>query len=357
MHIDNLKVLIDLCKIYSPSGREQGVAKYLYNLLRDYVDEVFIDDAGNVIAVKGRGPTIMLHAHMDTVPGNFAVEVHEDRILGLGVADDKASLAAFTCTLANVDPPCRVVFAAVVEEETTSRGSLYLVNEIESGSIPRPDAIIVGEPTGIDRIVYAYRGSAKIVIKSRARGGHASTPIASSDPILKVYELYRLISEILGAGLRYDTITLTPTVIHCGDAPNKIPTYCEMIVDVRIPPGRSCLDLNAVKNVELKDETSRTWIELHDCIEPVVVSISNKAARAITRAIIEVLGRSPTPARKWGTSDMNILIRITRDIIAYGPGQHETTHTEYECVYFDEYLKSIEIVKRALTHFVKLCSS
>ena len=111
-----------------------------------------------------------------------------------------------------------------------------------------------------------------------------------------------------------------------------------------------------MKNLELTDSTSRTWVEVTDCIEPVVVSVSNKAARAVTRAIVEILGKSPVPARKWGTSDMNILVNVTRDIIAYGPGQHETTHTGSECVYFDEFNKAIEIVKRTLHHFSKLCS-
>ncbi len=360
MNVDSsrLKVLIDLCRIYSPSGREQEVARYLHDLLREYSSEVFLDDVGNVIAIKGRGPTLMLHAHMDTIPGRLDVKVLDDRIIGLGVADDKAPLAAFACAFMEADDtPCRIVYVGVVEEETTSRGSLRLVEEILQGQIPRPDAIIIGEPTGIDRIVYAYRGSTKLLIRSRARGGHASTPIASSNPILKVYELYKMLCEVLGAGNRFDTITLVPTVIHCGDAPNKIPESCEMIIDVRIPPGRTCNDVLQVGKMELRDETSRTWVETGECIEPVVVHIANKAARAVTRAIVDTLKRSPLPARKWGTSDMNIMVNVTRDIIAYGPGQHETTHTETECVYFSEFNIAIDIIKRAFIHFAKLCSS
>ncbi len=350
-----LKVLLDLCRIYSPSGMEREVAQYLYNLLRNYSDDVFTDDVGNIIAIRGRGPTIMLHAHMDTIPGLHEVQVLDDKVVGLGVADDKASLAAFACVLMEIeDPPCRVIFVGVVEEETTSKGSLKLVEEIEQGIIPHPDAVVIGEPTGIDRIVYAYRGSAKIVIRSRARGGHASTPIASSNPILKVYELYRIVYNMLGAGETYDTITAVPTIMHCGEAPNKIPEYCEMIVDVRIPPAKSCKDVLNISSVRVVDKTSETWVEVYECIEPVTVSISNKAARSIIRAILEVLGRSPIPARKWGTSDMNILVRVTRDIIAYGPGQHETTHTGHECVYFEEFNKAVEIIKRALVHFAKI---
>ena len=48
------------------------------------------------------------------------------------------------------------------------------------------------------------------------------------------------------------------------------------------------------------------------------------------RALIRQ-GIKPTPARKLGTSDMNLLYRkVTSDIAAYGPGKSELSHTNQE---------------------------
>ena len=354
---DKTKVdlLVSLAKTYSPSGCERQVALTLEQFLKEHVDEVFIDDAGNVIAMRGRGPVLMLHAHMDTVPGPLNIRFSEDALVGLGVADDKAPLAAMAVAIAELEHvPCKVVFAGVVEEETTSRGTKFLIEEVERDAVPRPAAIIVGEPTGIDRIVYAYRGSLHVRIVARARGGHASTPICSENPIVTVYEIYKKICDKLNAGTRYDTITAVPTIIRGGEAPNMIPTMCELEIDIRIPPSLSCEWV--LKQLQALKEKLTSSVELHvgECTEPIMVDISNIAARAVSRAIIKILRKPPTPAKKWGTSDMNLLAKITRNLIAYGPGEHETLHTYEEVVKISDYLTSIRIYETAIEEFSRL---
>ncbi len=355
--LDNiLKIFLDIAKIYSPSGNEKELANYILRFLKDYVDDVYIDDVGNVIAIKGSGrPIIWLHAHMDTIPIRSDVKVVDDMVIGPGVADDKAPLTAMVLALADMDPKCRVVFTGVVEEETTSRGSLNLVKSVEEGSLEKPDGVVIGEPTGVDRVVYVYRGSTKMRLISKARGGHASTPIASSNPILKVYEMYRRIYDVLEAGEEYSKISLVPTIMRGGEVPNQIPTHAEMIIDVRIPPGRSCSEvISKVRDLELVDNTSRTYVETGECIDPVQIDITNPMARAIIRAIVKVLNRSPVPAKKWGTSDMNIIVRICRNMIAYGPGEHESTHTEEECVKVRDLHDSVRVYEKAIEEFIRL---
>ncbi|NPA22849.1 MAG: M20/M25/M40 family metallo-hydrolase [Crenarchaeota archaeon] len=357
LNIDTVvKVFLDIARIYSPSGHERELAGFICNFLRDYVDDVYIDDVGNVIAVKGSGrPVVWLHAHMDTIPIRSEVKILKDMIVGPGVADDKAPLASMMLAVAETEPKCRVVFTGVVEEETTSRGSLHLVESVKNGSLDAPDGVIIGEPTGIDRIVYVYRGSTKMRIVSNARGGHASTPIASSNPILKIYEMYRKLYEILEAGEEYSKISLVPTIVRGGEVPNQIPTHAEMLIDVRIPPGRTCRDvLSKASKLELRDDTSKTYVETYECIDPVQVDIMNPMARAVVRSIVKILGRSPSPAKKWGTSDMNIIVRICRNIIAYGPGEHESTHTDEECVKIEDLYNAVKIYERSIEEFANL---
>ena len=93
---------IRFCQIESPSGRERAMADALTEDLRGLGVEVDEDAAGNLLArIPGaeEAPTVLLCAHMDTVPLDGPVEVvnenglltnRHEAILG---ADNKAAIA------------------------------------------------------------------------------------------------------------------------------------------------------------------------------------------------------------------------------------------------------------------------
>jgi tripeptide aminopeptidase len=93
---------IRFCEIESPSGRERGMADALTEDLRELGLEVDEDAAGNLLAgipAAEQAPTVLLCAHMDTVPLDGPVKVVSDNglltnrheaILG---ADNKAAIA------------------------------------------------------------------------------------------------------------------------------------------------------------------------------------------------------------------------------------------------------------------------
>jgi tripeptide aminopeptidase len=93
---------IRFCEIESPSGRERGMADALSGDLRNLGLDVDEDAAGNLLArIPGaeEAPTVLLCAHMDTVPLDGPVEVvsenglltnRHEAILG---ADNKAAIA------------------------------------------------------------------------------------------------------------------------------------------------------------------------------------------------------------------------------------------------------------------------
>lgn len=57
-----------LASIFAPSGREHLLAESIKNIISPYVDDISIDNMGNVIAhKKGDGPKLMLSAHMDSI--------------------------------------------------------------------------------------------------------------------------------------------------------------------------------------------------------------------------------------------------------------------------------------------------
>ncbi|MBV9213667.1 MAG: M20/M25/M40 family metallo-hydrolase, partial [Actinobacteria bacterium] len=83
------------------------------------------------------GPTIVLHGHLDVVPGRpgqFEPRVEGDRLIGRGAYDMKGGLAAMMCAVAELasQEAVRVHFVCVADEESDEsqdRGSDYVVSK------------------------------------------------------------------------------------------------------------------------------------------------------------------------------------------------------------------------------------
>ena len=68
MAIINTKLLIELINAFGVSGFEEEVRNIIEREIKKYVDDVYIDTLGNLIAhKKGNIPKVMLAAHMDEV--------------------------------------------------------------------------------------------------------------------------------------------------------------------------------------------------------------------------------------------------------------------------------------------------
>ncbi len=62
------RVIKKLTEVFGPSGYEKKVSKIIKGEIRNYVDSLKIDRMGNLIAhIKGKGPKIMVAAHMDEI--------------------------------------------------------------------------------------------------------------------------------------------------------------------------------------------------------------------------------------------------------------------------------------------------
>src|SRR3989338_6917261 len=104
--------------IYSPSGEEEGVARFLVEYLVDHSDKAYADEAGNAIAIKGSGkPVVLLTSHMDTVTGEIPVRVENGKLHGRGSVDAKGPLCAMVQAFTAHEGKGTLLFAGVTEEE------------------------------------------------------------------------------------------------------------------------------------------------------------------------------------------------------------------------------------------------
>lgn len=72
-----IKLLREMTQINSPSGNETEIREYIARYAKDYCDEVYTDQMGNLIAhIKGNGKKIMFAAHMDEI-GIIVTDIDE----------------------------------------------------------------------------------------------------------------------------------------------------------------------------------------------------------------------------------------------------------------------------------------
>lgn len=102
-------------------------------------------------------------------------------------------------------------------------------------------------------------------------------------------------------------------------------------------------------------------IDERDGIYPVVVPYEEGGSETARRSTLvrsflrsmRSLDLKPIFKRKTGTCDMNILGNAwDAPILAYGPGDGRLDHTDNERITVDEYLRSIDVLDRAIRDIV-----
>ena len=344
------KLLLKLVNIYTPSGQESG----LHDVLREIVDgfgyeESYVDDAGNFIASYGDGTPILLASHIDTVPGKLKAYFDGERVYGRGAVDAKGPLLSYilagAIAMEKVDD-LKIYVAGLVREEVDGLGARHL---IENGF--RADHILIGEPTNLG-IAIAYRGSVSCRASVKARGGHSSAPYMGESALDKILEFLTRVRERYG-GSSYDEVTSAITVLRAGDWPGNLPEEASAHLNIRFPKPHEPDEIIA----ELKALSKKYGVELDiiDSTPPVEVSVNSPIVRMLVRGCLRNRVK-PRIVKKTGTSDMNLLARITKSIAAFGPGDSKLAHTKLEFINVKDLLKASEIIASALAELSKTLS-
>jgi succinyl-diaminopimelate desuccinylase len=188
-------------------------------------------------------PTLVLHGHMDVVPGGqdqFEPRIEGDRLLGRGAYDMKGALAVMLVVLHDLrdQQDVRLRLGIVSDEESeeeANRGSDALV---ASGFIG--DFAITGEPTNLQVGVQA-KGVLAMRLQVRGRSAHGATPWLGDNAVVKAVEVFRGIESLPFArhsSALFDRPSINLGRIMGGDALNKVPDSCVIDVDIRFLPDQ-----------------------------------------------------------------------------------------------------------------------
>jgi len=337
------QMLCELVATPSPSGGEGKVAQLAAAWMSRSGISAHIDPVGNVVGQRGpeQGPVIVLLGHIDTVPSLIRTVADQDTLHGRGAVDAKGSFATFIAAVANHRQPRAryVIIGAVDEESAGSRGARHVRDHY------RPDAVIIGEPSGCDGFTIGYKGRLAATYSVSCRPAHSAAEPDNASALAMAFwaHLGSLVARTPAEAGR-EGIFWQPQ-LHC-DALHGTAESATLRFALRVPPGFPAQEFLA----ELIPLTGPGALRVDEMTPAVLFSRTSPAARALTRALRET-GLAPRIKVKTGTCDMNVVAAAWPiDMIAYGPGDSALDHTPDEHLRWSEYGTAISVLGRALVH-------
>ncbi|MFL5894323.1 MAG: M20 family metallopeptidase [Thermoleophilaceae bacterium] len=266
------------------------------------------------------GPTVVLHGHLDVVPGEpgqFAPRLEGDRLFGRGAYDMKGGLAAMMCATRDLaaQERARVHFVCVCDEESEeehNRGSDFVVRDLGYMG----DFAITGEPTDLQIGVQA-KGVLLLRIEVHGRAAHGSTPWLGDNAVLKAMDVFRAIESLPFAresSELFDRPSINLGRVAGGDVPNKVPDRCVIDVDIRYLPGQ---DADAILAEVAKLPDVRVQIAFHR--DPVIVSRSNPYVALLAEAVAEGGTAERISVGRDGASDIISWLDAGVPGVEFGP--------------------------------------
>lgn len=310
-----------------------------------------VDEAGNVLAERGNGrPRIVLNTHIDTVPPHLDFGREDGKILGRGSCDAKGPLAAMLEAFLSVDPGQGSVMLAITpDEEVNSTGAAAL--DLDA------DAVVVGEPTGLD-ICTAARGRFQGTVHIGGQGAHAAEPDVGVNAISAAAQVIAGLDSFdaeygPSPHPRLGPPTLTPTRIEGGEASNRVPSDVVITIDRRSVPPESAdrfferlerhlegLVADAVDITVEPAERPTPFLEafVTDADEPVVDALRDAGAGAV---------------RPFGAATEASYFADVAPTVVFGPGVltddvGPVAHSEREYVAADDVREAGQILRAAI---------
>jgi tripeptide aminopeptidase len=313
-----------LCAIPSPSRRERAVADALTADLRALGLEVEEDDsgaetgseAGNLLVrVPGPAgaPTVLLSAHMDTVPLEGPLEVvreegaFQNRHRAILGADNKAAIAvivAAVARLARERPPVSLELLFTTCEEEALAGA----KAFDSARLAADLGFVFDHATPIGELIVGSPTYYRLEADFRGEAAHAGLhPERGRDAIAAA----ALAVSRLTLGRLDPETTANVGRIEGGSAPNVVPERCRVVAEARgIDPARAASvasDMVDAFTAAASDRQCDVETRVQELFRGYRVPRSSPPF-VIAADALRALGIEPSPVVSGGGSDANVLM-------------------------------------------------
>jgi acetylornithine deacetylase/succinyl-diaminopimelate desuccinylase len=377
-----VRLTSDLIRIPSYSDlphQETEVAEFIWSLLtreriKSWTEEVS-DGRKNVYGLlkgNGKGKTLMLNGHLDTVPP-FDMEnalkprLEGTKLFGRGAADMKGPIAAMIGAMialkrSHVELSGDVLFSGVVDGELGCAGAVHFLE-----SDLKADAAIVGMPSD-GRVCIAHRGLEwyEFFFKGKTvHGGHQDEGISA---ISKAALFIRAIEEELTPKLKarthplLDHATVNIGVISGGTQLSTVAGECTLKLDRRFLPTESYADMeqefrDIIEDLFAGDPEFNCEMRVTDDSTmkagyvrmPLVTDPQDPFVQLVKAQLEAARGSSANLSYFPAWTDGGLLSHYGKiPTIVYGPGYIECCHSK------DEYVEIEQLSEACLTY--ALCS-
>ncbi len=315
--------------------------------------EVSVDSLPVIDAVVGEGPiTIVLHAHIDVVPGSesqFMPYIEGDRLWGRGAYDMKGAMAVMCAVMADLvdrpEPlPIRVRLVVVPDEESDEEKEIYGTQvAVESGMTG--NFVICGEPTDLHIGVQA-KGVLDILVNVAGRSAHSATPWLGVNAILQAMDVFELLCQLPFAresSMFFERPSINLARIEGGDRLNRVPESCRLHVDIRFLPEQPL--------ERIRDELhSLPGCTVHETMwrPPALVDVTNPYVNLLQGAVVNNTEVDAKLVGRDGTNDGVHFLKRGIPSVEFGPvGSGHHGPEEWVSV------KSLEDYRKSLLAFIE----
>jgi succinyl-diaminopimelate desuccinylase len=266
------------------------------------------------------GPTVVLHGHLDVVPGlpgQFEPRIEGDRLYGRGAYDMKGAIAAMLLTVASM------------RDQDGVRG----------------DFAITGEPTDLHIGVEA-KGVLALRLAVGGRSAHGATPWLGENAVLNAIDVFRSIESLPFArhsSELFDRPSINLGRIWGGDALNKVPDRCVIDVDIRYLPDQDPAaileQVRGIAGIEVTPLLTRP---------PAIVDRESTFVQGLREAAAAHHHGEPMSVGRDGASDAVSFLRVGVPAVEFGP-VGDGHHGPEEWVS----ISSLETYRQALASFLR----
>jgi len=360
---DVIQFLQELVRLPSLSGQEEAVARAVQaRMLALGYDRAEIDAWGNVcgiIAGARPGPSLLLDAHMDTVPiadpqrwthDPFGGEIEGDRLYGRGATDNKGCLAAIVMMAALLDrnklAGAVYVTGTVNEEESEGSGLAKVVDALH------PDYVLIAEGTAL-ALGIGQKGRASVLVEAEGKPAHAANP---GEGVNAVYKALPALLRLRDLPLRQHPIVgselaeLVELISSPYPSNSVVPFHCLARYDYRMLPDETKEDLiarwQAVAGPEVKVSLRRqqvpcytgTVLECDDFHPAWVTPPESRLLQGARRGLAAIGQRAADFAAHYCTNGSYSGGIAGIPTLIYGPGIMQHAHR------VDEFVETEQVV-------------
>jgi len=307
---------------------------------------------------------VVLSGHTDVVPVDgqpwtsdpFTLTLRDQRLYGRGTCDMKGFLALALAAApgfaaAGLKRPVHLAFS--YDEEVGCLGAPDMIAAI-AAALPRPAAVVVGEPTNMEA-VSGHKGIAAFKVTVTGKEAHSSLPHLGVSANMAAIRLLGLLAD-LSARLADDAdpaspfnpkgATLTIGQINGGTAVNILARECVFVFDLRCPPGVEPMAVLApfyaaaeALDVELKAQAEGAGVRIdRRSLTPAFAIEPNGAAERLARLLA---GDNGPPRAVSYAAEAGQFQGAGFSTVVCGPGSIDQAHQP------DEYVEVAQIERGA----------